>query len=448
MSFDETKQSVGARLRAARQARKMTQGELAQPDFSVSYVSAIERGQIQPSLRALEILARRLGLHSSDLLPPNGQLILDSQAVQNDARPIEQERELLVLEAQIALYRGESEEAIYLLRSILDQKKRPDDFILIAALLGQAYLEHGQLQESEQMLSEAARLAGETGDLLYPRVLILQSAVYAAVHNSERAIQLLQQSLSLLTQQQPEEIFLVARVNASLGQHDLIMGNYTQAHEMFQQALERVEKCTTSEQLQPIYEDMVQFYYKKQDTSWRAVLATKKWFQAHWQARLTLFTCQLQHELGRAWLKYDAPAASDYLQYLLVQARSQQKPLLQASASVHLAHWYREQQMWEQAETLARSAVVLAEPFEETHIAADACMLLGELLYRREAYQEGDEWFKKGLAILEQVDEQDGFVESATCYARYLEDRTLLAESLVFWKKAFAARQKHRDGLS
>src|SRR5258708_4837640 len=62
-------QSVGAKLRTARLAKKYTQGRLAQPDFSVSYISAIERGQINPSLRALEILATRLGLSSTDLLP-------------------------------------------------------------------------------------------------------------------------------------------------------------------------------------------------------------------------------------------------------------------------------------------------------------------------------------------------------------------------------------------
>ncbi|HET7641168.1 MAG TPA: helix-turn-helix transcriptional regulator, partial [Ktedonobacteraceae bacterium] len=66
-------QAVGAKLRAARKAKKYTQGQLAAPDFSVSYISAIERGQIQPSLRALEILAHRLDLSSTDLLSGRSQ---------------------------------------------------------------------------------------------------------------------------------------------------------------------------------------------------------------------------------------------------------------------------------------------------------------------------------------------------------------------------------------
>ncbi|HBE24250.1 MAG TPA: hypothetical protein DDW33_01005, partial [Ktedonobacter sp.] len=73
MSDDQTNnklgQFVGAKIRAERLAQKLTQSQLALPEFSVSYISAIERGQIHPSLRALEILAQRLGLPSAELIP-------------------------------------------------------------------------------------------------------------------------------------------------------------------------------------------------------------------------------------------------------------------------------------------------------------------------------------------------------------------------------------------
>src|SRR5260370_23354957 len=62
--------SVGAKLKEARLAKKYTQSQLAGTDFSVSYISAIERGQIHPSLRALEIFSMRLCLSSRDLLTP------------------------------------------------------------------------------------------------------------------------------------------------------------------------------------------------------------------------------------------------------------------------------------------------------------------------------------------------------------------------------------------
>src|SRR5215831_18854781 len=43
---------LGQRLRQARLARNLTQSEVAASQFSVSYISAVERGQIRPSLGA------------------------------------------------------------------------------------------------------------------------------------------------------------------------------------------------------------------------------------------------------------------------------------------------------------------------------------------------------------------------------------------------------------
>ena len=59
---------LGPRLRAARHARGWSQDRVAKPEFTKSYVSAVERGKARPSLKALELMSRRLGVSSSDLL--------------------------------------------------------------------------------------------------------------------------------------------------------------------------------------------------------------------------------------------------------------------------------------------------------------------------------------------------------------------------------------------
>src|SRR5437868_15380991 len=105
-SHSQMGQSVGARIRAARQAKKYTQSQLASPDFSVSYISAIERGQIHPSLRALEILARRLGLSSTQLLPGHSQDGAKASSSTYTQVRSEEEIELELLEAQIAIRQG------------------------------------------------------------------------------------------------------------------------------------------------------------------------------------------------------------------------------------------------------------------------------------------------------------------------------------------------------
>src|SRR5438874_5219659 len=101
-------QTVGAKLRAARLARNYTQSQLAQPDFSVSYISAIERGQIHPSLRALEIFAQRLGISSTDLLSKQTGQALQGFSEKDAANENKQDTELQLLEAQLLILQGES----------------------------------------------------------------------------------------------------------------------------------------------------------------------------------------------------------------------------------------------------------------------------------------------------------------------------------------------------
>ena len=60
--------ALGGRLRSARQARGLTQGEVAGEVMSVAYLSRIESGSRQPTAPALDALAERLGVSVESLL--------------------------------------------------------------------------------------------------------------------------------------------------------------------------------------------------------------------------------------------------------------------------------------------------------------------------------------------------------------------------------------------
>ena len=62
--------TLGQRLRQARRQRGLTQDAVAQPEFTKSYVSAVERDKARPSLKALELMARRVGVPLTELLRP------------------------------------------------------------------------------------------------------------------------------------------------------------------------------------------------------------------------------------------------------------------------------------------------------------------------------------------------------------------------------------------
>jgi tetratricopeptide (TPR) repeat protein len=435
-------QTVGAKLRAARLAKKYTQSQLAQPDFSVSYISAIERGQIQPSLRALEILARRLELNATDLLPLHGALIIDSPATGSAPMP-EEERELTLLEAQIVLHQNNPERAIELLRSLLAKKGENQQDVALCSLLGQAYLESGSLQESEQFLAEAARQARETADPLYPHILSLQGSVYAAMRNTEQAVQLQRESQAFLEQSGiTENIFFLAQMYASLGLSYSRQGQAEKALRMFEQALAKLRVRDSCQQLQSTYKDLARQYGEKEAPR-LATLYTYKWLAADFSFRLPYIRSEIHHFLGRALLKERPDEAYSYLLTLFQEAGERDDRLTQASAAVHFASWFAARGELNKAATHAREAWELADTFGETLIGADALLLQGEIAYTQKEYEIGDQYFESGLAMLTHLGEEEELTEHLAHYARLLEERGSVEKAILYWKRAYQNRQKN-----
>lgn len=65
--------AIGQTIRRLRISQGLTQAELAGEHFSKSYISQLERGSVTPSLRALDILAERLGVPTTFFIEATGQ---------------------------------------------------------------------------------------------------------------------------------------------------------------------------------------------------------------------------------------------------------------------------------------------------------------------------------------------------------------------------------------
>lgn len=86
------RQQIGERVRTARMAVHLTQTDLAGPDYSKSYISAVERGKLTPSFQALGVLAERLGVTRSFLLGEDlPQPLLAQEAPGEDQQQVARE---------------------------------------------------------------------------------------------------------------------------------------------------------------------------------------------------------------------------------------------------------------------------------------------------------------------------------------------------------------------
>jgi transcriptional regulator with XRE-family HTH domain len=64
---EPSEETVGQRIRRLRLERGLSQRELAEPGISYAYLSRIEAGQRQPSVKALRIVAKKLGVSVEQL---------------------------------------------------------------------------------------------------------------------------------------------------------------------------------------------------------------------------------------------------------------------------------------------------------------------------------------------------------------------------------------------
>ncbi len=441
LSHQQIGQFVGARLRAARLAKKLTQSQLAGPDFSVSYVSAIERGQIHPSLRALETFAQRLGISSADLISNQAPQEIAGVSAINGLMQSAEGIALQLLEAQIFIRQSVAQQAITQLRSLISTKLTPVQQIRLRYLLGWAYYNRALLQESESVLAEALKFEGPD-DHLNAQILNLLGMVHASMHNYGQALQYQQLCLDKLEKKQrPHDAFLIAQVYTNMGLLRVSQDKFDEAIQIFQHALVITEELTTPDGLKSMYADAFRYYAETKDYVY-AALYRHKYLELHYHERSNSLRSEIYYYLGRAMMQGDQQKALTYLEKALQSVSDKQDQLALASVSSHMAEWLLTQGKIEEAHEYARKAYMLASPFGDVIITAHILAVLGLIAYTQKDYEVGDTHFVTGLEMLERLGDREELVDEYTRYAQLLEDREMAKEALMYYKKAWEIQQK------
>src|SRR5690349_1673451 len=119
---------VGGNMREVRTKLSLTQSQLASPEFSISYISAIERGKIRPSLKALPILARRLDVPLTFLLEGSPAGTMEARAAgfsPADAGP-DQRLDVALLQASVLVHQHFFQQASEVLASLQPERMTTD----------------------------------------------------------------------------------------------------------------------------------------------------------------------------------------------------------------------------------------------------------------------------------------------------------------------------------
>lgn len=436
-------QTVGAKLRAARLARKLTQSQLAQPDFSVSYVSAIERGQINPSLRALEIFAQRLGVSSTDLLSIQKEQALQGFSESNAASTQKQDVELVLLQTHLLILQEDYHQAVTLLRALTAETLKPQQEIRQSYLLGIALYHSGLLQESESALTGALNKAVHQNDYFVKHIWNVLGSVHVSMQNHTLGFEYQQGNLELLEkEQQPRDAFFDAQVYTNIGLHYQELDRIDTAIEMFQHALAQTKGLQAEEPLTSMYWNMSTYLAETQQY-FPATLYGHKTLQLLIQEYGVSLRSEIYHYLGKAMLHLDPQNVVIYLDSLQQSRLLEKDALAFASISATTAEALLRLGEVKKAYEYAQKACKLASGYRDCDVAASIILTYGSIAYAQKDYQVGDAQFMAGLTMLGRLNNREELADKSAIYAHLLEERGLQNEALKYYKQAYQSSLEH-----
>lgn len=222
-------ETVGERLKRLRLERGLSQRELASPGVSYAYISRIEAGTRQPSVKALRRLAAKLGV-SAAYLETGSQL--DSEAT----------RELKLTDLELAVRLGETDGAAEGLHEVLDDAvKAGDRDSALRARVALALLarEAGDYQRLVRLLEDAL-----DGEPFLPveraEVYVQLGFGYAASGRPQFAVALYERCLEAVREQGAGA--LEARFATMLSYALSDTGDLARAERVIKDALGRIEE--------------------------------------------------------------------------------------------------------------------------------------------------------------------------------------------------------------
>lgn len=436
---------IGQRIRRARLTRNLTQGELAKGEFSVSYVSAVERGQIRPSLGALERLATRLQVPLSELLTDTHDAEIDAAMTYAEGRGAEadQAREEIsarLREAQILSRQGRTDEAINILQDVLTKATSQRDIAATHYYLASCYLAKEEPDAARGELLEAMPIAERIGD----RELLERSrndlgTAYYQLNKHLLALECHRTCYDAIQRGIMRDPLFKLNVLSSLGNEYWFLGEYDKAIEILKEAADLSNDVLNPERLGNIYWMLSASYSAQGDTA-RAKRYALHSIQSYEEVGNKRQASYVHNRLGRAYIQSgqleDAEAhlrVAHDMAHKLDDARG----ISESARSLSELHLRRQQ--FDEAETEAREALDAAERQRDIVQRAEAMLAMGEALEARGKRKDAEAEMRGALKLLADAGSPQHLAAAYSRMSSFYEQRNDAAHALEYMKQAWHA---------
>lgn len=269
--------TLGQRMRKARQAHGMTQEQLAGPEFTKGYISALERGAVRPSLKALEVFARRLDMHITDFLVAQ---VGDGGA---EIVALEEDLNFQFNYARMLIRSNQVDEAFQMLADAEHSSKPHLDKLSVRAryrvpfLRGLAYLQQSEPALARPELEAALEIArvGKADDEITTSVRNLLGVAFYQLEQPQLALEQHLQCLRAVQTGVVKDLSLRLSVYRNLANDYWALNDLTQAIGVYREALTLVDDVSDLERQAGVFWGLAGAYKAASDWPQAKLYATR-----------------------------------------------------------------------------------------------------------------------------------------------------------------------------
>jgi tetratricopeptide (TPR) repeat protein len=405
----------------------MTQAQLASPEFSISYISAIERGKIRPSLKALSVLARRLDVPLTFLLEGSPNDAAEARAIgysPTDAGP-DLRVDVDLIQADVLIQQGSFSEAQALLSPIQPDRITTDQVYKLYLLRGQVHLGTGEYQEAVVDVRSALSQGESLNDSDYvERARYALGQAYFALHNYTLALEHHSRCKEAIEQGVISDPLFSLDVYTGLANDYSKIGDFERATSYYRRALDILDlfsKDTRSFAEQ--YREIAQHY-----KSIGKLLMARDFFMkslAVYNIRDEQRLVGITHQrLGKTFERQEnlQGAEQEYRTAIAIE-RDLHDEVSASICHTSLAELLLKQHRVEESEHEAQEALHFAEQGNDAQSQAQALIALAEIRHRAHDYEEEDSYFTRALELLDNANIYDVGASAYFRYANMLEER-------------------------
>lgn len=436
-------QKMGKRLREARLRLSMTQSEVAGDQFSVSYISAVERGQIRPSLGALEQLSERLEVALTDLV--SDERVSEGVATggrEAAAERRQEEAEAKLRLAQIYIHQGKFREALDTLRTINTSHLAGYNAMELRRLLAYCYIELDQPEDARKEALEGVSLSERTGDEeMRARLRNELGGAYLLGRKTQLALEQYRLANEAVMHGIVRDPAFRLNVLYNLGTTYWLLNQPNDAIGYLREAVEQTEDLNNPERQGDALWQLSAAYTSQGDTR-RAKLYAQRALATYEQAENRRLTARAYTRLGRATAQANQiDEALNFLSQAQTMTEREQDTRGQAEVQRSLAAVFVSQKRLPEAKAAAQKALELAQDVNDDILLAESQLAMAQVQDAQGQAKPAEASFEQAIALLEKTGARQHLGDAYAAFSSFLEARGQSQRALEVLRQAWNIRE-------